>query len=47
MRIRLALTLTIERRPPEPPQAPENFESQGSLVETRPQPRYVGFTAEE
>lgn len=47
MRIRIALTLTIERRPPEPPHTHETFESQGSLIETRPQPRYVGFTVEE
>lgn len=48
MKIRLTLTLLIERkretRDVEPPHV---FESQGSLVETSPQPRFLGFQPED
>jgi hypothetical protein len=45
VRIRLALTLSIDRAPV-PEEAHETFESQGSLVENVGHPRYVGFTPE-
>lgn len=45
MRIRLTLTLDVDRKRREEPPGHETFESQGSLVETLPQPRYVGFEA--
>jgi len=42
------LTLTIERARPAPAeQAHDTFESQGSLVESTPQSRYIGFTPQE
>ncbi|MDQ7877354.1 hypothetical protein Q9R08_05120 [Microbacterium sp. QXD-8] len=47
MKIRIALTLTFERTKPDTPEAPVVIESQGSLIETAPQPRYIGFTPEE
>lgn len=44
MRIRLSLTLDIDRAPkPED----ETREYQGALVEMSPQPRMIGFTPEE
>lgn len=43
MRIKLVLSLVVERSKPELSSAPETFESQGSLVETSSQPRYIGF----
>lgn len=40
--LRLSLRITRDEKPDEPH---ETFESQGSLVETREQPNYVGFEA--
>lgn len=46
VRIRLSLTLTIDRGPTsEEPH--ETFESQGALVENMGHPRYNGFTPEK
>lgn len=49
MKIRLSLSLSIERHHPTTADAdpPHMLESSGSLVETVPQPRYVGFQPEE
>lgn len=49
MKIRLSLTFEVTRaRKTEDGSEPhETFESQGSLIETAPQPRYVGFEAIE
>lgn len=47
MRLRIAFTidLTRSKRPEAGEDAPMIFESQGSMVETSPQPKYVGFEA--
>lgn len=45
MRLVLKLTIDLERTRPREAEAPTVIESQGSLVETMPQPRYVGFEA--
>lgn len=46
MRIRLALTLDIERKSREP-EAPEVYEYSGSTTEVHQQPRYAGFAVPE
>lgn len=48
MRLRLTLTLDLERRKPQPVEEPhETFESQGALVQDVAQPRYpLGFVPE-
>ncbi|UVK61338.1 hypothetical protein SEA_GINGERBUG_3 [Microbacterium phage Gingerbug] len=49
MRLRLSITLDVERRKPEPVEEPhDTFESNGALVDMAPQPRYpLGFAPEE
>lgn len=46
MRIRLSLTLSVDREPKREPE-PETREYTGALVEMSPQPRMIGFTSEE
>jgi hypothetical protein len=46
MRIKFSLSIDITREP-KPEEPHETFESQGSLVEMTPQPRYVGWEATE
>jgi len=48
MRLRLTLTLHLERtQRATTPEPPHTIESQGSLIETSPQPRYIGFQPED
>jgi len=49
VRLRLTITLDVKRaQKPQPVEEPhETFESNGSLADFGPVPRYVGFVPEE
>lgn len=48
MRLEIRLSIRFGKEPAtSPTETTETFESQGSLVEMHPQPRYVGFEAIE
>ena len=50
MRIRLSLTLRVDREPKPEPEAHERTGESvdtGAIVEMSPQPRMIGFTSEE